>query len=87
MGIRVWKNGVEVHHKQLHWLLANTKFVFGLWSQFHEVLRYSTDDAEVDIVTKSADIAPQIEQLRNNGDNDKVYDFLAEQLNLMCQAP
>ena len=59
-----------------------------VWFRFiesvYELLRYSKDEAEVDIVMKSAVIAHQIEQLRNNGDND---DFFAEQLNLMCQAP
>ena len=87
MSIRLWNNGVEVHSKYFKSLLSNTKSVLGLWSQFCEVLRYSKDIPEVDSVTKSGHIAREIIKLGDLSDNEKAYNFLAEQLNLLCQAP
>ena len=82
MSIRLWNNGVEVHSKYFKSLLSNTKSVLGLWSQFCEVLRYSKDIPEVDNVTKSGHIAREIIKLGDLCDNEKAYNFLAEQLNL-----
>ena len=87
MSIRLWNNGVEVHSKYFKSLLSNTKSVLGLWSQFCEVLRYSKDIPEVDNVTKGGHIAREIIKLGDLSDNEKAYNFLAEQLNLLCQAP
>ena len=87
MSIRLWNNGVEVHSKYFKSLLSNTKSVLGLWSQFCEVLRYRKDIPEVDNVTKSGHIAREIIKLGDLSDNEKAYNFLAEQLNLLCQPP
>ena len=49
-------------------------------------MRYN-DIPEVDNATKSGYIAQQIVKLGDLSDNDKAYNYLAEQLNLLFQTP
>ena len=51
--------------------------------------RYSEDIPEValDIVSKSAEIADLVTKLGASTDRENSYNFIAEQLNLLCLSP
>ena len=58
-----------------------------MWSQFYEVLRYRNDILDIlDNVTKTSHIARESIKFGDLSDNENAYNFLAEQLNLLCQA-
>ena len=87
LNISLWRDGVKIPNKQFKTLLSKTRSVLGRWSQLYELLRYSKDLPEVDILTKSTDVANQVLRLGELSENKKMYTFLADQLKLLCQAP
>ena len=75
---------------QLQWLLSHTGGRLCLWSQLCELLnRYSKDVPEVDITSKSGHVASLVEELGelNNNNSTETYNFIAEQLKLLCLNP
>ena len=86
--VRLWINSVELQKAQFQWLLSHTEGRLCLWSQLWELLnRYSKDVSEVDITSKSGHVASLVEELGELNNSTETYNFIAEQLKLLCLNP
>ena len=86
MHVSLWVNGLEILSQELQWLLSHTNSTLILWSQLMELLkRYS--EVALDIVSESAEIANLVTKLGASTERENSYNFIAEQLNLVCLSP
>ena len=90
MHVSLWVNGLEILSQELQWVLSHTNSTLILWSQLMELLkRYSEyiPEVAIDIVSKSAEIADLVTKLGASVERENSYNFIAEQLNLLCLSP